>query len=105
MEPIFTDALREIYLGEAVGKSKEWARRNVTCSVGEKKPLTGPRTLKIDHLQAQNLKQRYGTVFMIFTAGLWKVQMIISFLYPINVICPAKQAAYHSYAKTLIKTV
>lgn len=30
---ILTDALREIYLGEAVGKSKEWARRNAICPV------------------------------------------------------------------------
>ncbi|MCL2320938.1 MAG: phosphoglycerate mutase family protein [Oscillospiraceae bacterium] len=28
---IFTDALREFNLGEAVGKSKEWARKNAIC--------------------------------------------------------------------------
>lgn len=36
IEPIFTDALREFNLGEAVGKSKEWARENVICSVWPK---------------------------------------------------------------------
>jgi len=33
IEPLFTDVLREFNLGEAVGKSKEWARKNVVCSV------------------------------------------------------------------------
>lgn len=33
LEPIYTDALREFHLGEAIGKSKEWARRNQTCKV------------------------------------------------------------------------
>jgi len=33
IEPIFTDALREFNLGEAVGKTKEWARNNVLCPV------------------------------------------------------------------------
>lgn len=32
-EPIYTDALREFRLGEAIGKSKEWARQNQTCKV------------------------------------------------------------------------
>lgn len=31
--PIFTSALREFDLGEANGKSKEWARNNQQCSV------------------------------------------------------------------------
>jgi len=31
--PIFTDVLREFYLGEAIGKSKEWARANTQCKV------------------------------------------------------------------------
>lgn len=33
IEPVFTDALREFNLGEAVWKSKEWARNNVACPV------------------------------------------------------------------------
>lgn len=33
IQPIFTDMLREFNLGEAVGKSKEWARKNVKCPV------------------------------------------------------------------------
>lgn len=33
IKPIYTDALREFNLGEAVGKSKEWARNNAMCSV------------------------------------------------------------------------
>lgn len=33
LEPIYTDALREFHLGEAIGKSKEWARQNHTCKV------------------------------------------------------------------------
>ncbi len=32
-EPIFTDALREFNLGEAVGQSKEWAKENAACPV------------------------------------------------------------------------
>lgn len=31
LEPIITDDLREFSLGEAVGKSKEWARANAIC--------------------------------------------------------------------------
>lgn len=31
IQPIFYDALREMNLGEAVGKSKEWARENAVC--------------------------------------------------------------------------
>lgn len=30
--PVFTDALREFNLGEAVGKSKVWAREHVQCA-------------------------------------------------------------------------
>lgn len=30
--PIFTDELREFNLGEAIGKTKEWARNNVRCT-------------------------------------------------------------------------
>lgn len=33
IRPIFTDALREFNLGEAIGKSKEWARENLKCNV------------------------------------------------------------------------
>ena len=33
IEPIFTDALREFNLGEAIGQSKEWARHNSVCPV------------------------------------------------------------------------
>lgn len=33
IEPIFTDKLREFNLGEAIGKSKEWARNNLKCPV------------------------------------------------------------------------
>lgn len=33
IEPILTAALREFHLGEAVGKSKDWARANVKCPV------------------------------------------------------------------------
>ncbi|HOP10735.1 MAG TPA: histidine phosphatase family protein [Oscillospiraceae bacterium] len=33
VEPILTPALREFNLGEAVGKSKEWARANLKCSI------------------------------------------------------------------------
>jgi len=31
IEPVFTEALREIHMGEAVGQSKEWARANALC--------------------------------------------------------------------------
>lgn len=31
--PVLTAALREMNLGEAVGKSKDWARKNVRCPV------------------------------------------------------------------------
>jgi len=31
IEPVFTDALREMNLGEAVGKPKAWARENARC--------------------------------------------------------------------------
>lgn len=33
IKPIFTDALREFNLGEAIGQSKEWARHNSICPV------------------------------------------------------------------------
>lgn len=33
IEPIYTEALREFSLGEAIGKSKEWARNNLQCPV------------------------------------------------------------------------
>ena len=33
VEPILTNALREFNLGEAVGKSKEWARENAACAL------------------------------------------------------------------------
>lgn len=33
IKPIFTDALREFNIGEAIGKSKEWARENTQCPV------------------------------------------------------------------------
>lgn len=33
VEPIYTDVLREFNLGEAVGKSKEWAKNNAICAV------------------------------------------------------------------------
>lgn len=33
MRPIYTEALREFYLGESVGHSKEWARNNLKCAV------------------------------------------------------------------------
>lgn len=33
LEPVLTDALREFYLGEAVGKSKRWAREHAECRV------------------------------------------------------------------------
>ncbi len=36
IKPVFTDVLREFNLGEAVGKSKEWARNNALCPVWEK---------------------------------------------------------------------
>ena len=32
-KPIFTDSLRECNLGEAIGKSKEWASENAKCPV------------------------------------------------------------------------
>lgn len=33
IEPRFTDILREFDLGEAIGKSKDWARKNAICPV------------------------------------------------------------------------
>lgn len=33
IEPIYTKSLREFNLGEAIGKSKEWARSNNRCNV------------------------------------------------------------------------
>lgn len=33
IKPIYTEALREFNLGEAVGKSKEWAKNNRQCPV------------------------------------------------------------------------
>jgi len=44
IEPIFTAALREFNLGEAVGKSKEWARKNAICSVWSK-TIDWPETI------------------------------------------------------------
>ena len=32
-KPIYTEALREFNLGEAVGQTKEWAKNNLKCSV------------------------------------------------------------------------
>ncbi len=31
--PIYDERLRELYLGEAIGKSKEWAKNNLCCPV------------------------------------------------------------------------
>lgn len=31
--PIYTEALKEFHLGEAIGHSKEWAKHNLRCSV------------------------------------------------------------------------
>jgi broad specificity phosphatase PhoE len=47
IEPILTDALREFNFGEAVGKSKEWARKNTKVKTFpdwktiDEKPFTG----------------------------------------------------------------
>lgn len=46
-KPIYTEALREFNLGEAIGHSKEWAKENLQCPVF-------PRTLD----WAQNINDR-----------------------------------------------
>lgn len=33
VEPIYTELLREFHLGEAIGKSKAWARENAICKM------------------------------------------------------------------------
>ena len=52
--PMFTEDLREFHLGEAIGKSKEWARANIQCKVWpqtidwaesiDEKPFVGAET-------------------------------------------------------------
>lgn len=56
IEPSYSDALREMNLGEAIGKSKEWARQNIKCPVWsdtvdwpnniDDKPFTGSESKK-----------------------------------------------------------
>ena len=49
--PIYTEALREFHLGEAIGHSKEWAKNNLCCSVF---PGTVDWSQKVDDIPFAN---------------------------------------------------
>lgn len=84
IKPIFTEALREFNFGEAVGKSKEWARKNAKVNTFpdwktvDEKPFTGAESKRevwdrLFNFQNQIMENTENNIIIVSHSGTLSV--------------------------------